>query len=85
MIFDSVARLWVSNKKNIVKNMVSATTMWCIWKTYNTLCGVQAELVGGVELLQWHFGGKLGATDRNWLEAGVQFGGVVNGGTSTRL
>jgi hypothetical protein len=27
---ESVARFWVSNKKNSVKNMVSAATMWCI-------------------------------------------------------
>lgn len=35
--FESVARLWVSNKKNVVTNMVIAAIMWSTWKHRNDI------------------------------------------------
>ena len=36
--FESVARWWVSNKKNTVLNTCCAALMWCSWKLRNDLC-----------------------------------------------
>jgi hypothetical protein len=35
--FENVARLWVSNKKNVVTNMVVAAIMWSTWKHRNDM------------------------------------------------
>ena len=36
--FESVARWWISNKKNAVLNTCCAALMWCTWKLRNDLC-----------------------------------------------
>jgi hypothetical protein len=36
--FESMARLWISNKKNWVINMVNAAFMWNMWKLRNDIC-----------------------------------------------
>jgi hypothetical protein len=33
--FESVARWWLSNKRNSILNMCSAALIWCIWKLRN--------------------------------------------------
>uniref|UniRef100_A0A453CP96 Reverse transcriptase zinc-binding domain-containing protein n=1 Tax=Aegilops tauschii subsp. strangulata TaxID=200361 RepID=A0A453CP96_AEGTS len=35
--FESVARFWVSNKKNSALNMVSSAVLWCLWKYRNSI------------------------------------------------
>ena len=36
--FESVARWWISNKKNAILNTCCAALMWCIWKMRNDMC-----------------------------------------------
>ena len=36
--FESVARWWVSEKKNSVLNTGSAALLWSLWKLRNDLC-----------------------------------------------
>jgi hypothetical protein len=36
--FESVARWWLSNKKNIVINVVCTATLWSILKLHNAMC-----------------------------------------------
>lgn len=45
---------------------------------------MQTELFGGARLLQWRFGSKLNASDRNWMEPRVQVG-IIDGGVSFGL
>jgi hypothetical protein len=33
----SVARFWLSNKRNAVLNSVCSATLWCIWKFRNNM------------------------------------------------
>ena len=35
--FESVARFWISNKKNLALNVVSSTVLWCLWKYRNSM------------------------------------------------
>lgn len=35
--YESVASLWLSNKKNVVTNMIAAALMWSIWKMRNDM------------------------------------------------
>ena len=36
--FESVARWWLSNKKNYVINIVCIAALWALWKVRNELC-----------------------------------------------
>ena len=36
--YESVARWWVSNKRNSVLNMTSAALLWSLWKLRNSFC-----------------------------------------------
>jgi hypothetical protein len=35
--YESVARFWVSNKKNSALNSITSATLWCIWKFRNSM------------------------------------------------
>ena len=35
--FESVARFWISNKKNSALNIVSSAVLWCLWKYMNNI------------------------------------------------
>ena len=35
--YESVARFWVSNKKNSALNIVSLAVLWCLWKYRNSI------------------------------------------------
>lgn len=35
--FESVARLWVANKKHVVTNIITVAVLWSIWKLRNEL------------------------------------------------
>jgi hypothetical protein len=35
--FESVARLWVDNKKHVVTNRISSAVLWSIWKLSTVL------------------------------------------------
>jgi hypothetical protein len=35
--FESIAKLWLANKKHLVTNSVGAVILWSIWKTRNTM------------------------------------------------
>ena len=48
--YESVARWWVSNKKNKVMNSFSAALMWCFWKLRNEMC-FQGKLWMGEKVL----------------------------------
>ena len=36
--FESVASLWLSNKRHMVCNIISSVVMWVLWKLRNSLC-----------------------------------------------
>jgi hypothetical protein len=36
--FESVASLWLANKKHLITNIVSSAILWVIWKLWNSLC-----------------------------------------------
>jgi hypothetical protein len=36
--FESIGKLWLSNKKNIVANMFTSAALWGLWKLRNHLC-----------------------------------------------
>ena len=35
--YESVARFWVSNKKNSALNSITSDALWCIWKSRNAI------------------------------------------------
>ena len=35
--YESVARFWVSNRKNSALNIVSSAVLWCLWKYRNSI------------------------------------------------
>jgi hypothetical protein len=36
--YESVARLWVANKKYLVTNVISSAVLWSLWKLRNDIC-----------------------------------------------
>lgn len=36
--FESVASLWLSNKKFMIANIISSAVLWVIWKLRNSIC-----------------------------------------------
>jgi len=36
--FESVAALWLANKKHLITNIVSFAVLWVLWKLRNLLC-----------------------------------------------
>lgn len=36
--YESVARLWVANKKYLVTNVISSAVLWSLWKLRNEIC-----------------------------------------------
>ena len=36
--FESVAALWLANKKHLITNIVSSAVLWVLWKLRNLLC-----------------------------------------------
>jgi hypothetical protein len=48
--FESVARLWVADKKYKVLNVCSAVALWAIWKLRSEFC-FQGAIYSGVQVL----------------------------------
>jgi hypothetical protein len=46
--FESVARWWISNNKNVVLNLFSSATLWSIWSLRNELCFQRPSWLGKV-------------------------------------
>ena len=59
--FESVARWWISNKKNDILNICCAALMWCIWKTRNDICFQAKMWKSEKDILL-----KLLRTSKNW-------------------
>jgi len=36
--YESVAKLWVANKKHLVTNVISSAVLWSLWKLRNEIC-----------------------------------------------
>jgi hypothetical protein len=36
--YESMAKLWIANKKHLITNVVSSATLWSLWKLRNELC-----------------------------------------------
>ena len=36
--YESVAKLWVANKKHVVTNVISSAVLWSLWKLRNEIC-----------------------------------------------
>ena len=36
--YESVAKLWVANKKHVVTNVISSVVLWSLWKLRNEIC-----------------------------------------------
>ena len=60
--FESMARWWISNKKNAILNTYCVALMWCIWKMRNDLCFQEKLWRSEKDLLF-----KLIKILRNWL------------------
>jgi hypothetical protein len=60
--FESVARWWVSEKKNSVLNTCSAALLWSLWKLRNDLCFQEKKWRDERMVLS-----KLVQTLKNWL------------------
>ena len=59
--FESVARWWISNNKNVVLNTCYAALMWCTWKLRNDLCFQEKKWRSEKDLLL-----RLIKTLKNW-------------------
>jgi hypothetical protein len=44
--YESVAKIWLSNKKNGVVNIVTSVVCWSIWKLRNAMIFRKVTLVG---------------------------------------
>jgi hypothetical protein len=36
--YESIAKLWVANKKHLVTNVFSSAVLWTLWKLRNEIC-----------------------------------------------
>jgi hypothetical protein len=36
--FESISKLWLSNKKHVVANIFTSAALWGLWKLRNNLC-----------------------------------------------
>lgn len=36
--FESIAALWLANKRHLITNIVTSATLWVLWKLGNCLC-----------------------------------------------
>jgi hypothetical protein len=50
--YESVARLWLCNKKHGITNMVTSTVSWSIWKLRNTMIFQGVAWLGMKQLWQ---------------------------------
>ena len=60
--FESVASLWIANKKYMVCNIVTSTVIWVIWKLRNSLCFQGVPWSGMKKVFV-----MVGRLLRNWL------------------
>ena len=60
--FESVASLWIANKKYMVCNIVTSAVIWVIWKLRNSLCFQGIPWSGMKKVFV-----MLGRLLRNWL------------------
>jgi len=60
--FESVAALWLSNKKFTVCNIVSSAVLWVLWKLCNLLCFQGVPWMGMKKVFA-----QLGRMLRGWL------------------
>lgn len=60
--YESVAKMWLSNKKFQFANIITSAVIWCLWKMRNELC-FQGEVWTGTDKLLR----KISRTLKGWL------------------
>lgn len=60
--YESVARLWIANKRHFITNAVSSAVVWSLWKLRNELC-FQGTVWTGMKMVLV----RIARTLRGWL------------------
>lgn len=48
--FESIARYWVSNKKNSALNTVCSAILWCLWKYRNSMIFINTKWISVIQV-----------------------------------